>query len=210
MRIERRDSPADRARKLASDIDAAASAQGMEGRVCGETCNVKCPQCGSTACQCECSPDCPAAPRMLSAEPDQYPIEPGITPLVYEMKRLGLFRPCWSCEGHLRPDRSLWKLPSVWFYCESTVHVRLLSQGLSNLKTARELSAPWHVAVTFSDADNPETTFALEPSRAGTDKLSLPALQKDAGVIARALNRMMNDEGRTLQREAGKILERSR
>ncbi|MEE8332841.1 MAG: hypothetical protein V3R85_03250 [Alphaproteobacteria bacterium] len=209
MRIERRDSLDDHAQKLASDIAEAAFANGIEGRVCSESCTVKCPQCGSTACQCECSPDCPDASSMLSAEPDQYPVEPGITPLVFEMKRLGLFTPCWSCEGHLRPDRSLWKMPSVWFYCDSMVHVRLLSQGLSNLRTARALSAPWHVAVTFSDADNPETTFALEPSRAGDEKLSLPALQKDAGVIARALNKMMNEEGRTLQREAGKVLERS-
>lgn len=210
MRIERRDSPADRARKLASDIAQAAKASGVEGRVCGPGCTFKCSQCGATACQCDCSPDCAEAPRALSAEPDHYPIEPAIVPLVFEMKRLGLFRPCWSCEGHLRPDGSLWKLPSVWFYCSSQVHVRLLSQGLSHLKAARELSAPWHVAVTFSDPDNPETTFALEPSRSGDGELSLPALRKDAGVIARGLNKMMNDEARTLQREAGKSLERSR
>lgn len=210
MRIERRDSPADRARKLASDIAQAAMASGVDGRVCGESCTLKCSQCGATACQCDCSADCADAPRALSPEPDQFPIEPGIMPRVFEMKRLGLFTPCWSCEGHLRPDRSLWKLPSVWFYCDSLVHVRLLSQGLSHLRAARALSVPWQVAVTFSDSDNPETTFALEPSRSGDGELSLPALQKDAGVIARALNKMMNDEARTLQREAGKVLERSR
>ncbi len=210
MRIERLDNPEDRAKRLVSEIAEAAVASGMEGRVCGEVCVIKCPQCGSTACHCECSSACPDAPRALSAEPDALPIEPGITPLVFEMKRLGLFTPCWSCEGHPRSDGSLWKLPAVWFYCESLVHVRLLSQGLANLRATRVLSAPWHVVVTFSDPDNPKTTFSLEPSWRGDDELSLSALQKDAIEIARALNRMMNDEGRALQRETGKALERGR
>jgi len=210
MRIERRGSPADRARQLASEIAEAATAHGIEGRVCGDSCTVKCPQCGSNACQCECASDCAQAPQALSSDPDRFPIEPGIVPLVFEMKRTGLFSPCWSCEGHLRPDGSLWKLPAVWFYCGSMVHVRLLSQGLSNLRTAKALSTPWHVVVTFSDPDNPETTFSLEPAEAGSDGRSLPALQRDAGVIARALQKMLNDEGRILQREIGKTLERDR
>ena len=208
MRIDRRNNPADRLQRLASEIAEAAGAHGIEGRVCSESCTVKCPQCGSTACQFECSPDCPDAARALSAEPDRFPIENGIVPLVYEMKRSGLFTPCWSCEGHLRPDGSLWKLPAVWFYCESMVYVRLLSQGLSKLLAGRRLSAPWQVAITFSDPDNPETTFSLEPSRTADAPLSLPALQRDASAIADALERIMNDEGRALQREAGKVLER--
>lgn len=206
MRIERRDGPADRVRRLASEISEAARARGVEGRVCGESCTAVCAKCGSTACQCECAPECPGAPRALSSDPERFPIEPGIAPLVFAMRRLGLFTPCWSCEGHLRPDGSLWKLPAVWFYSDSPVHVRLLSQGLSSLRTAGALSAPWHVVVTFSDADNPETTFSLEPAHAGGETLSLPALRKDAGAIAGALQRIINEEGRALQREAGKAL----
>jgi len=208
MRIERRDNPAGRLQRLASEIAEAAGAHGIEGRVCSDSCTVRCPQCGSTACQCDCSPDCPDAPRALSSDPERFPVENGIVPLVFEMKRLGLFAPCWSCEGHLRPDGSLWKLPAVWFYCNSMVHVRLLSQGLSKLLAGRRLSAPWQVAITYSDPDNPETTFALEPSRTADAPLSLPALRRDAGVIAGALSQMMRDEGRILQREAGRTLER--
>lgn len=209
MRIERPDSPADRADRLVSEIAEAAMASGRDGRVCGEACTLKCPRCGSTACQCECSPDCLDAPRALSTEPDTLPIEPGILPLVFEMKRLGLFTPCWSCEGHPRTDGSLWKLPAVWFYSDSMVHVRLLSQGLSSLRAAGVLSAPWQVVVTFSDPDNLKTTFSLEPSLRDDKEPTLSALRKDAAEIARVLRKMMNDEGLILQREAAKGLNRA-
>jgi len=52
-----------------------------------------------------------------------FPIESGIAPLVFELKRLGVFEPCWSCEGHNDPGGNLWKIPRVWFYCDSVVQV---------------------------------------------------------------------------------------
>ena len=82
MRIERRDRSFDRNRWLGSEIAEAAACTGVEGRVCGDRCTRQCSQCGSLACQCECSPDCPDAPRALSVDPDQHPIEPAITPRV--------------------------------------------------------------------------------------------------------------------------------
>ena len=71
-----------------------------------------------------CSRNCPDVPNMMSSDP-QYPLENGIAPLAYELKRLEAFQPCWSCEGHYGsggPGDGLWKKPSVWFYCDSVVH----------------------------------------------------------------------------------------
>jgi hypothetical protein len=142
----------------------------------------------------------------MSADPDRYPIEAGIIPLVFEMKRLGLVRPCWSCEGHLHLDGSLWKAPAVRFYAKSMVHVRLLASGLDRMRHAGKLGVPWRVAVTFSDPDNPETTFSLEPVLAFETRPSLPALRDDVAEIARSLHGMMTNEARNLQRDAGKAL----
>jgi hypothetical protein len=163
MRIDRRKQTASRARRLADEIAEAVESQGVDGRVCRETCTIVCPTCGSTACQCACSPHCPQAPQALSSDPEKHPVEPAIMPLVYEMVRLGTFRPCWSCEGHLGKDGALWKVPRVWFYCDSVALPRLLSDGLKDLRHAGSLSTSWQVVVTFSDRDNPDTTFSLEP-----------------------------------------------
>lgn len=202
MRIKRRNRSPEESRLLSQDIAAAASAAGVAGRVCGAACTMKCPQCGSTGCQCTCSPRCPGAARALSVDPDTYPIESLILPLVFEMKRHGVFTPCWSCEGHTRPDGSLWKLPRVWFYCDSTVPVRLLADGLGALKRAGKLRAPWQVVVTFSDPDNPDTTFSLEPVTSPGSSIALRSLQDDLAEIARSLKAMIGTEASSLQREA--------
>lgn len=200
MRIPPRESSPDRIDKLRAEIAEASCPAGIDGRVCGAACTLTCSQCGSTACQCSCSPECAEAARALSAEPGRFPIEPGILPLVFEMKRLGFFRPCWSCEGHLSKDGALWKLPRVWFYCASTAHLRLLGDGIKDLQLKGKLSAAWHVVVTFSDADNPDTTFSLEPAENTEDAALLPGLQKDALVIAQSLEEIMTGQSKKLQR----------
>ena len=200
MRIKRRDASTDRTRQIQADLAEAVSADGIDGRICGEKCSFICPHCGSTACQCACSSDCEEACRAISADPG-LPIEPAILPLVFEMKRLGLFTPCWSCEGHLDPGGELWKMPRVWFYCPSATHVRLLTDGLKDLELTGALRARWQVVVTFSDADNPETTFSLEPALSAGRTLELSALQSDVPVIARSLEAMMNGQAAKLQKE---------
>ena len=94
----------------------------------------------------------------------------------------------------------------VWFYCDTMVHIRLLTDGIKELEKDGKIRASWQVVVTFSDQDNPETTFSLEPAVSRDAKLGLPALQKDARTIAAALNGMMNDGARRLQRETGAVL----
>ncbi|MDA1090566.1 MAG: hypothetical protein O3A85_09675 [Proteobacteria bacterium] len=102
--------------------------------------------------------------------------------MAFELKRLGIFEPCWSCEGHKNSEGMLWKIPRVWFYCHSIVHLRLLSDVMKDLEIEKKLSVPWQVNVTFSDADNPDTTFSLEPARIDNSTL-LESLQADITVI---------------------------
>lgn len=130
-----------------------------------------------------CHRTCPCAPQHLSSAPQNDSVEPLIAPLVFELKKLGVFYPCWSCEGHNNPHGDLWKHPRVWFYSDSVVHVRALSIAVSKLFADGLLSTHWVVVVTFSDSDNPDTTFSLEPSSlvAGS---RLADLQADADVLA--------------------------
>jgi len=118
----------------------------------------------------------------LSSEGERDPIEPLIAPLVFELRKLGVFYPCWSCEGHTNAAGELWRIPNVWFYSDSVVHVRALADVVSHLYAARQLSARWHVVLTYSDAANPDTTFSLQPDPAAGS--SLGALQRDLQVMA--------------------------
>ncbi len=197
MRIDRR-ANGDETEEFRACLGEAAQASGVKGRVCGAACAKACPQCGSTACQCQCMPTCPDAPQALSCDPGRQPLEIGIVPLVFEMKRLGMFQPCWSCEGHANPDGSLSKPPRVWFYCDSMVHVRLFANGLASLQFARKLHVPWQIAVTFSDPDNPATAFSVEPVLSQGMEFSLAGLQADAAVIAQELRALMKREARQL------------
>lgn len=194
------------ARRLGLEIEEAVRLTGTPGRVCGERCTAPCPRCGTTNCQCTCSTDCADAPLALSGEPEHQPIEPAIMPLVFQMKRLGLFQPCWSCEGHLRTDGSLWEPPKVRFTCESTVHLRLLSSGLGALAGEGQLAAPWRVVVTDSDPTDPRTTFSLEPDASRAEGVALAELQEDVAEIARSLQDMMAAQAQALLGKVGRVL----
>jgi hypothetical protein len=62
------------------------------------------------------------------------------------------------------------------------------------------------VVVAFSDPDNPETTFSLEPTMGDGIAAPLAALQKDVAKIASELEAMLIGEARALQREASASL----
>lgn len=144
---------------------------------------------------------CPSAPRVLSSEKDADPVEPLIAPLVFELKRLAVFHPCWSCEGHNDDAGNLLKIPRVWFYADSVVHLRVLANAVAGMHGARMLSTCWQVAVTHSDNDNPDTTFSLEPAADGGGK-SLQELQRDARVIADNLEPRFREAGASLLQPA--------
>jgi len=110
-----------------------------------------------------------------------------VAPLVFELKKLGVFYPCWSCEGHTDCSGNLWKIPRVWFYADSVIHIRALSEATNRLFHAGRLATRWAVVVTHSDPANPDTTFSLEPE---PDMVQgLPALHGDLRVMADELGR---------------------
>jgi hypothetical protein len=148
-----------------------------------------------------CSRRCPDIPVIMSSDPVRHPLEGRIAPLVYELKRLETFHPCWSCEGHNDADGKLWKIPRVWFYCESVVQLRVLADAVKELHLAEKLSVPWRVALTFSNEDNADTTFSLEPDL-DHERPLLPALQRDIDTIADHLRELAFAEARKLSRMA--------
>jgi len=132
-----------------------------------------------------CHSGCHAVAQRLTSDPAS-PLEPAIVPLAFELKRLGVFCPCWSCEGHNDADGRLIKLPRVWFYAQSVVHVRVLAETIDCISAMQPLSAPWRVAVTYSDPGNPDTTFSIEPEPGESNELI--RLQDDARRIAEGLD----------------------
>jgi hypothetical protein len=138
---------------------------------------------------------------MLSSEPD-YPLEAKIAPVVFELKRLGVFHPCWSCEGHDGPDGELWKLPRVWFYAQSVVHVRLLADSMSGLRLTGKLSTPWEVVLTVSDASDTDTRFSLQPNLQG-EEAALQDLHQDLENIATHLRQMVVAQAEKLAERTG-------
>ena len=97
-----------------------------EERPCRD-CERLCLQHGSTTCTCGCNFACPDAPIALTSDPDRYPIEPRILPLVFELNALKVVQPCWSCEGHNGLSEEVQKLPSVWFYVDDIVCAEVLN-----------------------------------------------------------------------------------
>lgn len=191
MEIERRDEgrkPAAEARDEASDM-----LRVDVDRV--PVCVPDCPAAGLGSC----TRACPDIPKVMSTDPERYPLEARIAPLAFELKRLGVYHPCWSCEGHNNNLGKLWKLPRVWFYCGSVVHVRLLADAMRKLFAERKLCARWRVALTVSTQDNPDTAFSLEPDVDGLE-IGLPALQRDIDTIAEHLRDIVHAGARSLSR----------
>ncbi len=192
MRIGRRSRIGTDPKELRAELDEILKFEDRPDSVCGAACQKPDPK--------SCSRSCLDIPKILSSDPEKFPLEARIAPLVYEMKRLGVFEPCWSCEGHSKPDGSLWKSPQVWFYAHSVVHLRVLANGIKELHLSEKLSVPWQIRVTFSDADNAETTFSLQP-RIGPGHAGLASLRKDIDAIVLALREQVLVEALKLSRQ---------
>ena len=80
------------------------------------------------------------------------------------------------------------------------VVLRALGEALDPLLMEKRVSARWRVVLTYSDADNPDTTFSLEPEPASGAQLS--ALQTDARTIAEGLDALFWAACERLQRLA--------
>ena len=116
-------------------------------------CTLTCETCGSVICTCNCTPECEAAARKLSSEPDRYPIERLVLPFVFHLNALRVVQPCWSCDGHLdtfSAEEKIWKLPQVWFYSRSVVYPKLINDYLRDLKHHSRLNHHWQVNLCSS------------------------------------------------------------
>ena len=194
MKIERRKDGRGRGAQIRQELGEILHG-GMDGV---PVCAPDCPQAGPE----RRSRHCPDIPRMLSSDPENHSLESRIAPLVYALKRLEVFDPCWSCEGRNGTDGALWKVPRVWVYCRSVVHLRVLADALKELRLDRRLSAPWRVVLTFSDRDNADTTFSPEPARPRRARRSRPC-SATSTPIAQHLYGVVLDEARKLSLSAG-------
>lgn len=178
MKIERRAGDRSQKKRARDDLSALLDA-GNGAPPCAANC--------TKAFHPDCSRLCPDVASRLSSDPEKHPLEPLIAPLVYELQRLQVFQPCWSCEGHYGPDGALWKVPRIWFYSESPFHVRALAGTLRQLELDCRLHASWQVALVPWDPTNPDCCFSLQPSEVPPET-SLDALQADIAAIAARLN----------------------
>ena len=149
-------------------------------------CDRVCEICGSKSCTCHCSPTCESAPKQLSSDGDRYPLEPGITPLVYRLHCLGVASPYWSCEGHLDSHDEIFRVPQVWFYSRSLIYPKLVLELLSLLKTERRLNMRWQIKMAHVD-DDFEAGFNLLPDTDIKTADSLRLMQADAATLAEEL-----------------------
>ena len=156
--------------------------------VCGPACDVYTEK--------RCDKNCEDAASFLSSDID-YPLEEIIAPLAFEIKRMGVYEPCWSCEGHLGLDGELWKLPMVWFYTNSMTYVRVMSQAIKEMYYQKKISNEWIVVVTHSNADNAAICFSLEPDKS-YEKPNLESLQQDVKNIADLIVNMVGVEAQRL------------
>jgi hypothetical protein len=122
----------------------------------------------------------------MSIEPDRYPIEPEIVAMVFSFNCLRVCPPYWSCEGHLFPNGKIFRVPQVWFHSRTSIVPKLIGDFLSTLRVRHAIRNPWHVCLTFAEGRF-ATGYSLEPDCKEIDSPDLPALQRDARIIAENL-----------------------
>ncbi len=144
-----------------------------------------------------CSPTCDRAAQALSIEPEKYPIEDKVVPLVFEIMATRLIQTCWSCEGHLDYESRLWKLPQVCFHTESQVYPKLMLIHLSRLYQAHMLTNAWHIVLTDM-ANTMGITYSIQPDLNRAEDIHLGALQLDLMTIAGNLHSALKQIAREL------------
>lgn len=189
MRIERRHDIARETRTTDHSLEEMANAAIQTGPVCASEC--------ARAGTCPCTRDCPHISETLSSDPQNFPIEKRVAPLAFEIKKLGVFTPCWSCEGHNDAEGVMRNAPAVWFYAHSVTHVRILGDAVADMLYDKRLSSPWQVRLTFSDPGNLSAAFSLEPVPGASN---LSALQRDLTHIAEDIDWRVSSRIKALKR----------
>lgn len=139
----------------------------------------------------KCSPQCSEAQTALSSQPDEFPIEHAIVPLVYGLASTRVIQTCWSCEGHMDNQNRLIRLPCVSFYTSSPVYSQLIQLHLINLRMDKLLAYQWQVVLS----DYSQTwgiTYSLIPNlNLETKEIRLGSLQNDLKIMAKDLQQKM-------------------
>ena len=142
-----------------------------------------CPGCNNHV-PLNCSGQCDDAAKALSIEPERYPIESKVVPLVFEITASRLMQTCWSCEGHMDHNDNLWKVPQVSFYSKSPIYPKLVLIHLTRLFQDKKLGYRWHIVLS----DFTQTlglAYSIQPDLnqvAETPRLGL--LQQDLQLIS--------------------------
>lgn len=160
------------------------------------------PVCGNDCTrfkEAPCHRTCSDAPSMLSCDGNEYPLDNKIAPLAFELKRTGFFAPCWSCEGHLNNFDELWKLPRIWFYCESSIHIKLLDAALHRIRKISPISTMWEIKSVHLNDGSLDPMFSLQPDLQAISP-SLSSLQQDIDIISEHIYDALQHEARNLCR----------
>lgn len=144
-----------------------------------------------------CSAKCLDALSALSIDPERYPIEPSVMPLVFEMMATRVLETCWSCEGHMNEKNELWKIPQVCFYSPSEVYIKLIYQHLSELQQNKELNYQWHI-VSTDFAQSNCLTYSIQPKLNQSDEAHLGKLQMDLKTIAKNMSQRLKSYARDM------------
>jgi len=138
-----------------------------------------------------CSAECVYAGKQMSSDPEKYPIEHSIVPLVYAFYTLRLLMPCWSCEGHADAKGNIFKTPKLWFYTTNDFFAKLVAQYVSSLKGVGKLNEHCTVRILPFSQSMFTTTNSLEPQDVIPKQTNLQTLQQDIEVIASNLRQEM-------------------
>lgn len=165
------------------------------------SCDVPCPCSASQTCACGCASTCRHASTRMSSEPERYPIEEHITPLVYSFNVMRVCRPCWSCEGHMdgQTEHSR-RLPQVWFYSPSVLYPRLVAELLEQMRFQKKLKHEWCIRI-LGWGDKLNTRFSIMPVEVEANERELISLQQDSKVIAENMNSGVREKAKKCLKE---------
>lgn len=156
-----------------------------------------CPK--SSSCKLVCNADCKLA-RTTLVDAGQPPLEPGIAPLVFAIRQLGL-NSFSSCEGHSSEGTNA-RFPQVCFHSPSLLLPRLINDCLHQLYEKQQLQNPWYISMRLSE-QSLECAFCIEPNLKHIRKPLLDTLQRDARYLGHALPAQLKQLARNIvQRQA--------
>ncbi len=167
-------------------------------------CKIPCPHSHSITSTEMCSPGCPNAPLEMSSDPENFPIESHIVPLVYSLNTMRTMTPCWSCEGHQNAGGYLYKIPRVWFYSTSNFYPKLLAEFTNQLHGMHRLKNPWHVVVLPYSQSTFSTAYSLEPYFEDIEsKNRLALLWQDIDILSEGMRKGLFDLARMYLQSSG-------